>query len=183
VAVNRFPTDTDRELGEVSRLALDSGATAVAVSDVFARGGEGASELARAVISACQQPASFQFLYPLETPLEEKIRVIAQHIYGADDVDFEPPARRRLARYRDLGFNDLPVCIAKTPYSLSHDPQLLGRPTGFRVPIQDVRLAAGAGFVYALAGPISTMPGMPSRPRALDIDVDGDGNITGLDHP
>ena len=180
MAVNRFPTDTDAELDEVGRIARDSGAAATAVSTAYARGGEGAEELARAVVTACQKPGEFKFLYPLESSAEEKIETLATRIYGAAGVDFEPLARRRLARYRELGFGTLPICIAKTQYSLSHDPRLLGRPRGFRFPIRDVRLAAGAGFLYALAGEIQTMPGLSSQPAALRIDVDSAGKITGL---
>jgi formate--tetrahydrofolate ligase len=181
VAVNRFPTDTDRELDEVCRLARDGGATAAAVTDAYARGGDGAEELARAVVAACEKESAFRFLYDLEASPEEKFETVATRLYGAAGVDYEPAARRRLARYEELGFGQLPVCIAKTQYSLSHDPHLLGRPRGFRFPIHDVHLAAGAGFLYALAGEISTMPGLPSRPAALRIGVDADGHITGLE--
>jgi len=180
VAVNRFPTDTELELDEVCQIARDSGATAVAVTDAYVRGGEGAEELAQAVVTACREPGPFRFLYPLEASPEEKIETLATRLYGAAGVDYEPLARRRLALYRELGFDTLPVCIAKTQYSLSHDPHLLGRPRGFRFPIRDVRLAAGAGFLYALAGEIQTMPGLPAEPAALRIDVDPAGKITGL---
>jgi formate--tetrahydrofolate ligase len=164
VAVNRFPTDTERELNDVCRVARDSGATAVAVIDAYARGGEGALELAQAVVAACREPGTFRFLYPLEASLEEKIETLATRLYGAADVGYEPLARRRLARYQEMGFRSLPVCIAKTQYSLSHDPHLLGRPRGFRFPVRDVRLAAGAGFAYVVAGEIQTMPGLPAEP-------------------
>jgi len=180
VAVNRFPTDTDRELDAVCQIARDNGATAVAVMNAYLRGGEGAEELAQAVVTACRAPAAFRFLYPLEASPEEKIETLATRLYGAAGVDYEPLARRRLARYRELGFGTLPVCIAKTQYSLSHDPHLLGRPRGFRFPIRDVRLAAGAGYLYALAGEIQTMPGLTAEPAALRIDVDSAGQITGL---
>ena len=141
---------------------------------------DGSSDLARAVVAACREPGSFQFLYPLDDSPEEKIETLATRLDGAAMVQFEPLACRRLALYRRLGFGNLPVCIAKTQYSLSHDPHLLGRPRGFRFPIRDVRLAAGAGYLYALAGEIQTMPGLSAEPAALRIDVDPAGNITGL---
>jgi formate--tetrahydrofolate ligase len=180
VAVNRFPEDTDRELDELSRLAREAGATAVAVSDAFAQGGAGAVDLAQAVVEACRTPSQFQMLYPLEMPLAEKLRTIATTVYGAADVDLDRTALRRIEQFQKLGFGNLPVCIAKTQYSLSHDPNLLGRPRGFQFPIRDVRLASGAGYVYALAGDISTMPGLPAQPAAQRIDLDADGRITGL---
>jgi formate--tetrahydrofolate ligase len=180
VAVNRFPGDTDRELDVVKQRALDVGATGVATSDVFARGGEGGLEMARAVVEACRQPNRFRFLYPLEMTLEEKIERIATRLYGADAVEYGPGVKRRLAQFADLGYGSLPICMAKTQYSLSHDPKLLGRPRGFRFPIRDVRVSAGAGFVYALAGEIATMPGLPSEPAAGRIDLDAEGRITGL---
>jgi len=180
VAVNRFPEDTDRELDAVRRIARQSGAARVVVSDVFARGSEGALDLAREVIEAANEPNRFDFLYPLEMPLDEKLRTIATSLYGAADLDIEPHARAQLERFTKAGFGTLPVCIAKTQYSLSHDPALLGRPTGFRFPIREVRLAAGAGYVYALAGEIRTMPGLPSHPAALRIDIDADGTIRNL---
>jgi formate--tetrahydrofolate ligase len=180
VAINRFPSDTDRELEEVRWLSLEWGAAGSAVSEAFARGGSGAEELAQEVVDACRQRSDFRFLYPLEMSPEEKIEVLATQLYGADGVDFEPLARRRLAEYTALGFGNLPVCVAKTQYSLSHDPHRLGRPGGYRFPVRDVRLAAGAGFLYALAGEISTMPGLPREPAATRIDVDPEGNVTGL---
>jgi formate--tetrahydrofolate ligase len=180
VAINRFPDDNPRELDEVRKLALDWGARGVAISDAFARGGEGTEALAAAVIDACDSPSQFRYLYDLDTTAEAKIETLATQLYGADGVDFEPLARKRLAEFEAMGYGSLPVCIAKTQYSLSHDPRLLGRPRGYRFPIRDVRLAAGAGFLYALAGEISTMPGLPSEPAALRIDLDAEGNITGI---
>lgn len=180
VAVNRFPSDTDRELELVCRLARDYGAASAAVADPFAEGGAGAETLAQAVATAAIEPSSLRLLYDLDMTPEEKIEVLARRVYGAEHVDYQPLARRRIAQFCKLGFGKLPVCIAKTQYSLSHDPALLGRPRGFRFPIRDVRLAAGAGFLYALAGEISTMPGLPAEPAALRIDVDAHGNIRGL---
>ncbi|MEQ9067062.1 MAG: formate--tetrahydrofolate ligase, partial [Gimesia chilikensis] len=120
------------------------------------------------------------YLYPLEMPIAEKIETIATRIYGAASVEFEPLARRRMSEYEQLGYGNLPICIAKTQYSLSHDPHLLGRPTGFTFPVRDLRLSAGAGFLYALSGEIRTMPGLPSDPAALRIDIDDAGKIIGL---
>jgi formate--tetrahydrofolate ligase len=180
VAVNRFPSDTDRELDAVRRMALDAGADYVAVSEAFARGGEGSEELAQAVIAACTIPGRFRFLYADEMPYLEKLEVVAREIYGADGLDVDPPARRQLDSYQLAGFGNLPVCIAKTQYSFSHDPKRLGRPQGFRFPIREARLAAGAGFVYALAENISTMPGLPASPAALRIGVNEDGEIYGI---
>ena len=180
VAINRFPTDTDREISELRKIAFDSGATAVAVSNAFAQGGAGAEELARAVIKATKQPSQFRSLYSLDALPEEKMTILAREIYGADNVDIAPLAQEKLARFTKLGFGHLPLCIAKTQYSLSHDPKRLGWPKGYRFPIRDVRLAAGAGFLYALAGDISTMPGLPTNPAALRIDLDSQGNIVGL---
>ncbi len=178
VAVNRFPTDHDAELDELGRLAREAGAADAAVCDVYAEGGAGGEALAHAVASV--EPGSFRELYPLDAPLEEKLRILATRIYGADDIDVAPDAAKALARFTELGFGGLPVCVAKTQYSLSHDPKLLGRPRGYRFPIREVRLSAGAGFIYALAGKISTMPGLPAEPAALGIDVDASGDITGL---
>ena len=179
-AINRFPADTERELTAVRRMALDAGAAEVAVSDAFARGGAGAEQLAAAVVAAAALPNRFQTLYPDELPYEEKLDRVAREIYGADGADIAPLARRQLESYQADGFTDLPVCIAKTQYSFSHDPKRLGRPRGFRLPIREARLAAGAGFVYALAGDISTMPGLPASPAALRIGVDEDGAIYGI---
>ncbi len=171
VAINRFPDDGDRELDEIRKIAVESGAAAAAVADPYSRGGEGSRELARALVAACKGPKQFRYLYKLESSAEEKIETLATKLYGAEGVDYEPLAKKQLDRYRKLGFGNLPICIAKTQYSLSHDPKLLGRPSGFRFPIREVRLAAGAGFLYALAGEIRTMPGLPANPAAGRIDV------------
>lgn len=180
VAINRFPTDTDQEITELRKIAVDSGATAVAVSDAFARGGVGAEVLARAVIKATETPSQFRLLYSLDDTPVEKMTILAREIYGADGVEIAPQAQEKLLRFTKLGYGQLPLCIAKTQYSLSHDPKRLGWPKGYRFPIRDVRLAAGAGFLYALAGDISTMPGLPTNPAALRIDLDSEGNIAGL---
>lgn len=180
VAINRFPTDTDRELEAVRQMALAAGVSHVAVSDAFAHGGAGSEELARAVKSACELPSHFRFLYQLDLNLVNKLDIVAREIYGADGLDIEPTAYRQLESFQAQGFGGLPVCIAKTQYSFSHDPQKLGRPTGFRFPIREARLSAGAGFVYALAGEISTLPGLPSSPAALRISVNDHGEISGI---
>jgi formate--tetrahydrofolate ligase len=138
-------------------------------------------DLARAVTAACEQSHPFRFTYPLEWPIVDKLTEIVRRVYGGDGVELEPRARRQLEKIRAWGFEHLPICIAKTPYSFSHDPTRLGRPRGFRMPIREVRLAAGAGYVYALAGEISTMPGLPREPAARRIDVTPQGMIVGID--
>jgi formate--tetrahydrofolate ligase len=181
VAVNHFPTDTEAEVAAIREVALAAGAREVVVSRHFADGGAGAEDLARAVWSAAEEGApDFQLLYPDDAPLREKIETIAVRIYGARGVDELPAATRALKLYEDLGFGSLPVCMAKTHLSLSHDPSLKGRPTGFRVPIREVGLSAGAGFVTPLLGEMRTMPGLPSHPAGESIDIDADGNIVGL---
>lgn len=180
VAINRFPTDTDREIDLLRELALDSGAARVAVIDSFSRGGAGAEKLAEVVVEASQLPSQFAFLYPLDSSPEEKIATIATRVYGAADVEFNALSAEQLHEYSSLGYGNLPVCMAKTQYSLSHDRALTGRPTGFTLPIEEVRLAAGAGFLYAMTQGISLMPGLPRTPSALKIDVTPDGTITGL---
>jgi formyltetrahydrofolate synthetase len=180
VAVNRFPSDSERELQAIRHLAMQFGARSVSVTDCFATGSRGAIELADAVSDACRSGSDFRMLYHLETPLREKFTKIAQDVYGADGVDFAPDAERQLERLIDADYGNLPVCIAKIQYSLSHDPTRLGRPQGFRIPIHDVTLAAGAGYVYGLAGEIITMPALPSKPAAMHIELANDGQIIGL---
>ncbi len=181
VAINAYPTDTEAELGAVRDVALAAGARAAVVARHFTDGGAGATDLAAAVWAAASEGApEFRFLYPDDAPLLEKIETIAVRIYGASGVDVLPAAAKALKLYEDLGFGRLPVCMAKTQYSLSHDPALRGRPTGFRVPIRDVRLSAGAGFVTPLLGEMRTMPGLPSRPGGEQIDIDEQGEIVGL---
>lgn len=179
VAINRFPDDTESELELVRRRCAELGAN-VALSEVWAKGGEGGIELALEVLRLVKQPNSFRMIYNDEMPLKDKIASIAHEIYGADGVDFLPAASKELDRLTALGFGNLPVCIAKTQYSLSDNPALLGRPIGFRITVKSVRLSAGAGFVVALTGDIMTMPGLPKVPAAENIDVDAQGRITGL---
>jgi len=181
VAINVFPTDTPAEIEAVREAALAAGARDAVIATHFTDGGAGAVELAEAVWEAAQVGApDFRFLYPDDAPLLQKIETIAMTMYGADGVDLAPDAAKALRRYEEMGFGRLPVCIAKTQASLSHDPGLRGRPTGFRVPIRGVALSAGAGFISPLVGDIRTMPGLPSRPGGENIDIDAEGNIVGL---
>ena len=145
-------------------------------------GGKGAVDLAKAVVEACELPSDFKFLYPLEgTSIKEKIEIICKEIYGADGVTYEPLAQKKVDLYTRLGFDELPMCMAKTHLSMSHDPTLKGRPTGFTVPIRDIRASVGAGFLYPLLGDMSTMPGLPTRPAYYEIDVDLEtGEVLGL---
>ncbi len=179
VAINAFPTDHDSEHEVIRRIATEEGAR-VAVSTHVAEGGQGARELARVVAEACEEETSFTPTYELSDPLATKIEKIATGVYGADGVSFEPAARRALEQYTERGYGELPVLIAKTQMSLSHDPNLKGAPTGWTLPIREVRLAAGAGYVYALAGSIMTMPGLSKHPGAERIDLDEQGNVVGL---
>jgi formyltetrahydrofolate synthetase len=181
VAINSFPQDTPAEVEAVRAVALAAGAREAVVANHWANGGEGAEDLARAVWAAAEVGApDFQLLYPDEASLTSKIETIARKIYGADGVDLSALAAKQLAQYETLGFGRLPICMAKTQYSLSHDASVKGRPTGFRLPIREVRLSAGAGFVTPLAGEMRTMPGLPSRPGGENIDLDDDGEIVGL---
>jgi formate--tetrahydrofolate ligase len=181
VAINAFPTDTPAEVAAVQAVALAAGARAAVVANHWAEGGAGAVDLAHAVWAAAEEGApNFQLLYPDDAPLTAKIEAIATKVYGADGVDYLPAAAKQLKQYEALGFGNLPICVAKTQYSLSHDAALKGRPTGFRVPIREVRLSAGAGFITPLAGEMRTMPGLPSRPGGENIDIDANGEIVGL---
>lgn len=180
VAINRFQYDTDAEVALVKRIAEEAGAYAAAPSDHWARGGAGAVELAEAVIDACEQPSNFQFLYPVELPIKEKIETVATKVYGADGVDYTPLASQQIAAYEKAGFGNLPLCMAKTHLSLSHDPAWKGVPKGFVLPVREVRASVGAGFIYPLCGEMRTMPGLPSRPVFLDVDLDEDGRVVGL---
>ncbi|MBU4460971.1 MAG: formate--tetrahydrofolate ligase [Verrucomicrobia bacterium] len=180
VAVNRFPGDTAEELDHVCRRAREAGAFDAVVSEVHARGGAGGGTLARAVVRACDTPARFRFRYPATAPLREKIETLAKTVYRAASVDFSPRATEQIARLEAEDHGKLPVCMAKTHLSLSHDPSLKGAPEGFVFPVREVRLSAGAGFVYVLAGAISTMPGFGSKPGYLKLDIDRHGEIVGL---
>lgn len=180
VAINRFASDHDHEIELVAKQALAFGASAAVPSEVHARGGEGGKALAEAVVAAANQPKAFSFLYPLEAGIKEKIETIAAKIYGADGVDYLPAAEKKITLYTSLGYDRLPLCMAKTHLSLSHDPKLKGRPTGFRVPVRDIRASVGAGFLYPLLGDMRTMPGLPSVPAGNNIDLTEDGRVVGL---
>lgn len=172
VAVNAFKTDTDAELDLVCRLAKSAGAFDAVRCSHWAEGGAGAVALGQAVQKAANTPSDFRFLYDVELPIVEKIRIIAQKIYGADDVELLPEAKNKVELYTKQGFGNLPICMAKTHLSLSHDPEKKGVPTGFVLPIRDIRASVGAGFLYPLVGTMSTMPGLPTRPCFYDIDLD-----------
>uniref|UniRef100_A0A8C2S7R8 C-1-tetrahydrofolate synthase, cytoplasmic n=2 Tax=Capra hircus TaxID=9925 RepID=A0A8C2S7R8_CAPHI len=172
VAVNAFKTDTEAELDLISRLAKEHGAFDAVKCTHWAEGGKGALALAEAVQRAAAAPSSFQLLYDLKLPVEDKIRIIAQKIYGADDIELLPEAQHKAEVYTKQGFGNLPICMAKTHLSLSHNPELKGVPTGFVLPVRDIRASVGAGFLYPLVGTMSTMPGLPTRPCFYDIDLD-----------
>jgi formate--tetrahydrofolate ligase len=180
VAVNRFPTDTDDELELVRKLALEHGAYASEINEAFERGGAGATALAEAVIEAVEQPSSFEFTYPLDASIESKISAIATRVYGADGVDLLPAAKQKAVAFEKAGLGELPICMAKTHLSLSHDPALRNAPRGFTVPVRDLRPYTGAGWIVALCGDMMTMPGLGKTPAAFAIDVDESGEIVGL---
>lgn len=180
VAINRFTADTEREIELVRKKAIDAGAEDAVISDVWANGGRGGKDLARAVIKAAEKPSRFRFLYPLNIPIKEKIEKIAVEIYGAKDVDYSPIAEKKIKLFTQAGYDKLPICMAKTHLSLSHDPTLKGRPTGFTLPIRDIRASVGAGFLYPLCGEMRTMPGLPSVPAGTKVDIDKKGNVVGL---
>ena len=179
VAINRFPTDTEAELALVEEKCRELGVNA-ALSEVWGKGGEGGIALAEEVVRLCEEPNDFRFAYDLELSIEEKIKAIAQKIYRADDVIITPPAMKQLRHLEQLGFGDLPICMAKTQYSFSDDQNLLGAPRGFTMTVRNLKVSAGAGFIVALTGNIMTMPGLPKKPAAENIDVDETGRITGL---
>lgn len=179
VAINAFPTDTKEELDFVEKKCNELGAE-VALSEVWAKGGEGGLALADKVMAAMEKPNSFNFTYEVEQSIPEKIEAVVKRVYGGDGVDFTGPAKKQLAEIEALGLDKMPVCLAKTQYSLSDDPTKLGRPTGFRITVKELRIAAGAGFIVALTGDILTMPGLPKKPAAENMDIDVQGKITGL---
>ncbi len=179
VAINAFPTDTQAELELVQAKCRELGINAV-VSEVWAKGGEGGVALAEEVIKLCEQPNNFGFTYPLDMSITEKIETIAKRVYRADSVGFDLKAEKQIKRLESQGYGNLPICMAKTQFSFSDDPTLLGAPTGFRIHVTDVKPNSGAGFIVARTGDIMTMPGLPKRPSAENIDVDNDGRVTGL---
>ena len=178
VAINAFPTDTAEEQAYVEQVCAEQGVPCV-LSEVFAKGGEGGKALAEKVLEIMED-RPIQYTYPLDMPLKDKVKAIAKKIYRADDVNFSAAASKTLAELTEMGYGDLPVCIAKTQYSFSDNAKLTGAPTGFTMEVREVRLAAGAGFVVVICGNIMTMPGLPKKPAAVNIDVDADGKITGL---
>ncbi len=180
VAVNRFATDTGAEIEAVKEAAVRAGAEGAYLSDVWARGGEGGAELAEAVVVACEKPSKFRLLYPDNASIKEKIEAIATEIYGADGVDYAPAAEEKIALYAEMGLGGLPICMAKTHLSFSHNPALKGAPRGWTLPVRDVRAAAGAGFLYPLCGEMRTMPGLPVTPAFLGVDLTPDGKVRGL---
>ncbi len=180
VAINKFPTDTEAEVKLLDELCKKLGVDVV-LSDVWAKGGEGGTDLAKKVVELAENgQANFKPLYELDMPVKQKIETIAKEIYGADGVDFSAAALKKLATIKALGFDNLPVCMAKTQYSLSDDPALKGRPSGFNITVRDLRISAGAGFVVVLTGDVMTMPGLPKVPAAMNMDIDKEGNISGL---
>ena len=179
VAINAFPTDTAEEMAVIHEIC-DKVGVPCALSEVFAKGGEGGKALAETVLSVMDDTASVQYTYPLEASLTEKIEAVAKKIYRADGVNYTAAAKKTLDELTALGYGNLPVCIAKTQYSFSDDAKLIGAPEGFAMNVREVRLSAGAGFVVVICGSIMTMPGLPKHPTAMDIDVDGEGKITGL---
>jgi formate--tetrahydrofolate ligase len=180
VAVNKFPTDTPEQLELVRRLAIQHGAYAAEINTAFEQGGKGATALAEAVVAAAEEPNDFRLAYPYDAPIEEKIRAIAKNIYGAEDVFLLKTARDKAAAFEAAGLGHLPICMAKTHLSLSHDPTLRNAPTGFTVTVRDLRPYTGAGWIVALCGDMQTMPGLGRAPAAFEIDIDADGSTVGL---
>jgi formate--tetrahydrofolate ligase len=181
VAINSFPTDTPAEVEVIREVAIAAGARDAVVASHFSDGGDGATDLAQAVWAATEDASrSFRLLYPDEAPLGEKILTIVKEIYGGDGIELTPAAQKSLKLYESMGFGKLPVCMAKTQYSISHDANLKGAPSGFTVPIREIRLSAGAGFITPLCGEMRTMPGLPSKPGGEKIDIDPQGNVVGL---
>ena len=180
VAVNRFPTDTEKEIELIIDKCKELGVNVV-LSEVWGKGGEGGMDLAREVVRLCEEETpDFRFSYELDTSLEDKIESVVKKIYGGDGVNILPAAKKQIEQLTELGFDKLPICVAKTQYSFSDDPTKLGAPSGFTVSVKNVKVSAGAGFVVVLTGDIMTMPGLPKSPAAFNIDVDDNGKITGL---
>ncbi|MDE0643349.1 MAG: formate--tetrahydrofolate ligase [bacterium] len=180
VAVNAFPTDTAREHEMIKRVAMEAGALSAAVSSHWADGGGGAIELAEAVVEACENPVDFRFLYPSDQPIKTKIETVCREIYRAEGVDYSAAAERQIKDFEKAGMGDLPICMAKTPLSISHDSSLKGVPSGFTVPVREVRVSVGAGFLVVLLGEVRTMPGLGVRPAYMNVELDEKGKIVGL---
>jgi len=180
VAINRFPDDSDEEVEAVRRLALEGGAHGAELNEAFERGGEGASSLAEALVDAAEQGSSYAPIYPLEAPIDEKIEAVCKRVYGADGVAYLPAAQEKIKTFTENGFDKLPICMAKTHLSLSHDPSLLNAPTGFSITVRDIRAYTGAGWLVPLLGDMQTMPGLGKTPAAFDVDIDENGRTVGL---
>lgn len=180
VAINAFPTDSHAEIELIREQALEAGALDAVMADHWARGGDGAAALAEAVIKACEEPSQFSYLYPLNMSIKEKIEIICREIYDAGAVEYSPAAERQIGEFETAGFGYLPICMAKTHLSISHDPALKGAPSGFTVPVREVRASVGAGFIYPILGEMRTMPGLGTTPAFMKVDVDEDGNVVGL---
>ncbi|MCP4966935.1 MAG: formate--tetrahydrofolate ligase [bacterium] len=180
VAVNAFSDDTEAEIELVCKAAREAGAVAAAHTNHWAEGGEGAIELAKAVVAACEQPTEFDYLYPLDIPIRDKIEIIAKQVYGAADVKYDGLAERQIASFEAQGWGNLPICVAKTHLSISQDPNLKGAPSGHVVRVREARASVGAGFIYPLLGTMRTMPGLGMTPAYMNVDVDDDGKVVGL---
>lgn len=180
VAINKFSDDTPAEVDLVRERAVAAGAVTAVMTDHWTNGGDGALELAQAVVAACEKPADFRFLYPLDMPIKQKIETIARDIYGAAEVVYEAAAEKQIRQYEANGFGSLPICMAKTHLSISHDPALKNAPSGYTLPVREVRASVGAGFIYPLLGAMRTMPGLGSKPAYMSVDIDEDGRVVGL---
>ncbi|RMG85988.1 MAG: formate--tetrahydrofolate ligase, partial [Chloroflexi bacterium] len=180
VAINVFESDHPEEIEAIKRISEEAGALGAAVTRHHAEGGRGAIELAEMVVEACEEPTQFRFLYDLDLPIKDKIEIIAKEIYGASGVSYEPLAERQIRSYEANGFGKLPICVAKTHLSISHDPKQKGAPSGYIFPIREVRASVGAGFIYPIAGDMRTMPGLPDHPAAENVDLDEYGEVIGL---
>jgi len=180
VAVNKFTEDTAAEVEMIRQASEEAGAETAVMTDHWTSGGDGAVELAKAVVAACEKPSNFKFLYPLELSIKEKIEIIAKEIYQAGEVVFDPLAERQIKSYEANGFGNLPICMAKTHLSISHDPSLKNAPSGYKLTVREARASVGAGFIYPLLGEMRTMPGLGSKPAYMNVDVDEDGQVIGL---
>ncbi len=180
VAINSFPTDSWAEINLIKEKALKAGASDAVLAEHWAKGGEGAVELAEAVVKACEEPNEFSYLYPLNMSITDKINIICRDIYGAGDIEYSPLAAQQIREFEEAGFGYLPICMAKTHLSISHDPAMKGAPTGYTIPVREVRASVGAGFIYPLLGEMRTMPGLGATPAYLKVDINDDGDVVGL---
>jgi methylenetetrahydrofolate dehydrogenase (NADP+)/methenyltetrahydrofolate cyclohydrolase/formyltetrahydrofolate synthetase/formate--tetrahydrofolate ligase len=180
VAINAFPTDSWSEINLIKESSMKAGASDAVLAEHFLKGGEGAADLAEAVVKACGEPNEFAYLYPLNMSITDKIEIICKDIYGAGDVEYSPNAKRQIEEFEAAGFGYLPICMAKTHLSISHDPNLKGAPTGYTVPVREVRASVGAGFIYPLLGEMRTMPGLGATPAYMNVDINEDGDVVGL---